>query len=406
MLSLDLVWPRERVPERSGTLVAKGGTVWVWPGVPLSLRRGAEIVPVADETIRFWITRLHGPDALDKDISRAIVIAADYLKAGDEDAAQQGLDALGLTELSQDGAVLMEAVADQLGIEALNLPLRASMRTWTAQDIARLLPIFKHHAEAARTLAKGVVPFNPQKHPRWPAGASDSRGGEFAPAGRSDAGSSEPDAAVIPIALRPKRPARRPPIDDGVEERQPDPTRGVGDNSGKFPELNIPQDAPPPTERYATVKGIAQILNEALAVGAILWVQNTLESLVTIAWLKERTTNYYYQLKADLDPPKTLQELQDAVSHPTLGYQIHHIVELQSGPGEGVSDERLTGRANEVRIPEMKHREISNWYQTPNKDYMIDGVTVSPREYLRNKIWKERWRLGIYALKKFGVLKQ
>jgi hypothetical protein len=394
-----------RVPDHPRTLVAKDDTVWIWPGIPLTRQCGDEILPVAAETVHFWITRLHGPGALDKDLLRVVERAAHRLKAGDALGAQHQLDALGLNELSQDGAALMKAIADHIGVGTLDLPVRASMRTWNAQDVALHLPIFKRHVDAARALAKGAIPFDPLKHPRWQAGAPDRQGGQFAPAGQSDAVSSESDAAAIPVALRPKRPARRPPIDDGVGDHQSDTTRGIGDNSGKFPELNIPQDEPPPTERYATVKGIAQVLNEALAVGAILWVQNTLEGMVTIAWLKERTSNYYYQIKADLDPPKTLQELQDAVSHPTLGYQIHHIVELQSGPGEGVSDERLTSRANEVRIPEMTHREISNWYSTPNEDYKMDGVTVSPREYLRGKSWDERYQIGIYALLKFRVLK-
>lgn len=182
MLSLVLGWPREAMPERSRTLVARADAVWIWPGIPLTLRRGIEIVPVAAETIRFWITRLHGPDALDKDILRAVANAAQYLKAGDESGAQTMLDALRLTELSYDGEALMCAVADHLGVEALDLPLRASLRTWTAQDIALHLPIFKRHAEAARVLAKGGIPFDPQKHPRWPAGTPELQGGRFAPA--------------------------------------------------------------------------------------------------------------------------------------------------------------------------------------------------------------------------------
>ena len=57
MLSRILGWPRECVPEHPRTLVAKGDAVWIWPGIPLTLQRGTEILPVDAETIRFWITR-------------------------------------------------------------------------------------------------------------------------------------------------------------------------------------------------------------------------------------------------------------------------------------------------------------------------------------------------------------
>jgi len=39
---------------------------------------------------------------------------------------------------------------------------------------------------------------------------------------------------------------------------------------------------------------------------------------------------------------------------------------------------------------------------TPNADF----GGMSPREYLSNKDWAERYRVGLEALKKFGVLNQ
>lgn len=55
---------RARLPEPARTLVTCAGMVWIWPGIPLTSRRGAEIVPASAETIRFWITRLHGPKSI------------------------------------------------------------------------------------------------------------------------------------------------------------------------------------------------------------------------------------------------------------------------------------------------------------------------------------------------------
>jgi hypothetical protein len=43
-------------------LLVRAGTVWMWPGIALTERRGADCVPVADEVARFWINI--GEDAL------------------------------------------------------------------------------------------------------------------------------------------------------------------------------------------------------------------------------------------------------------------------------------------------------------------------------------------------------
>jgi hypothetical protein len=64
---------------------------------------------------------------------------------------QQALDANGLTRLSSDGAVLMRAVADSLGIGPLDLHWADGPRLWRAEDIAAL---FKNHAPAAGLLAR------------------------------------------------------------------------------------------------------------------------------------------------------------------------------------------------------------------------------------------------------------
>lgn len=186
-----------------------------------------------------------------------------------------------------------------------------------------------------------------------------------------------------------------------MKEHLSEPPRGIGDNSGKFPEPDIPQEEPPPEVRYGVVTEIGQALQEALTAGALLWVQNTLGGLATIWWMKQAATNYYYQLLANLDPPKTLQELQDAVKRPTLGYHVHHIVEWESGLADGITQDRIESSDNLVEIPEMKHREISDWYQTPNKEF----GGLSPRDYLRGKGWEERYDLGIQKLKDFGILK-
>jgi hypothetical protein len=171
-----LVSGKARIGAR--TLLARAGGVWMWPGIPLTEKRGAARVPAAADVARFWISRLHGPEAIDSAVLRCLCIAAQKLSEGDEAGAQTALDASGLTRLSSDGAVLMRAVASSLGIGPLDLPWADGPRLWRAEDIAAHLPLFKDYAPAAGLLAKAGA-WNESKHPRWPAGSEDHQGGRF-----------------------------------------------------------------------------------------------------------------------------------------------------------------------------------------------------------------------------------
>jgi len=122
------------------TLLARAGSVWMWPGIPLTERRGAACDPVAADVARFWIAGLHGPDANDSSVLRCLAAAAQKLSEGDEAGAQQALDASGLTRLSRDGAVLMRAVAGALRIGPRDPSWAEGPRLWSAEDIAAHLP--------------------------------------------------------------------------------------------------------------------------------------------------------------------------------------------------------------------------------------------------------------------------
>jgi hypothetical protein len=172
---------RENASARHRTLVVSRGAVWLWPGIALTYRRGDQIITLSAETIKFWITRLHGPDALYKECAHFIARSADHLNAGNEGAAQRALDAIGLRYLSLDGAALMDSVAKRLGIDGLDLPVRPGPRCWTAQDIDLHVSFVTRSFNRATPLAKFGA-FDSLKHPRWPAGAPDSQGGRFAPA--------------------------------------------------------------------------------------------------------------------------------------------------------------------------------------------------------------------------------
>jgi hypothetical protein len=115
------------------------------------------------------------------------------------------------------------------------------------------------------------------------------------------------------------------------------------------------------------------------------------------AWMLE----FAPYINAYLDAPKTLGQLQEAVSSPAAGYDIHHIVEQTPAENEGYSRDKIDGRDNLVRVPTLKHWEITGWYARKDEEFGMK----SPREYLRGKSWDEKMAMGKRALIDHGVLK-
>jgi hypothetical protein len=129
---------KARMAAPARTVLARAGSVWMWPGIALTETRGAASVPIVADVARFWISRLYGPQANDWAVPRCLAIAAQKLSEGDEAGAQQTLDASGLTRLSSDGAVLMRAVAGSLGIGPLDLPWADGPRLWARKTSKRM----------------------------------------------------------------------------------------------------------------------------------------------------------------------------------------------------------------------------------------------------------------------------
>ncbi len=198
-------------PARS--LLARAGGVWMWQGIALTEKRGSAHVPVAAEVVRFWISRLHGPEANDLAVLKCVEAAAQKLNEGDEAGAQKALDASGLVRLSSDGVALVRAVAGSLGIAPLGLPWADGPRLWRADDIAAHLPFFKDFAVAAGLLAKAGA-WDESKHPRVPAGSSE--GGRFqSSGGGEDTGNGDSIVEGRSAARKPSEhgslPLGRPP---------------------------------------------------------------------------------------------------------------------------------------------------------------------------------------------------
>jgi hypothetical protein len=152
----------------------------------------------------------------------------------------------------------------------------------------------------------------------------------------------------------------------------------------------IPQQRPPTArERNQVARAVARWVSRyGGPVGRVLGYAY---------WLYDE----YPYIKAAQDPPKSLEELQRAVSTPEKGYDIHHIVEQTSAMQDGYPRNMIEAAENKVRIPTYTHWDINAWYQT--KSDAFGGL--SPRDYLRGKSWDERRRIGLDALTERGVLK-
>ncbi len=149
---------------------------------------------------------------------------------------------------------------------------------------------------------------------------------------------------------------------------------GVGHNQGPpLDELSpLPQERPPDREtRSAAVKEAARRL---------LRYGGPLGRIVGAAyWLYQ----YDKLIEASLDPSKSLEELQQAVSDaPRLGYQRHHIVEQDAAEKDGYRRSLIDGRDNLVLIPTLKHREITSWSDEEPRFRMAEASRLPSRKDL------------------------
>ena len=198
--------------------------------------------------------------------------------------------------------------------------------------------------------AEKASPDDP-KHPGWPKGDPEGRGGQFRP--------KTPDEV-------PSRPS---------EERPRSGARMTG--------------------------ALAEAINIALR-GLALAESAEDNRVRIIAFLAEVGLEAYPYISAYFDPPKSLEALQAAAQSPSeVGYDDHHIVEQATANDDGSEDALMDSPDNLARIPTVKHWQLNRWYQKENSN--LDGMT--PRRYLDGKSWEERWRVGLMGLRDIGVLK-
>lgn len=130
----------------------------------------------------------------------------------------------------------------------------------------------------------------------------------------------------------------------------------ISDEQPRLPKI---PDEEPPTPRLRN-----QI---AVAVAQFLYATNDAVEIFELSeWLYDWANA---RIVAYLDEPKLLHELQEAATHPTPGYEIHHIVEQTPARQDGFSEEQINSPQNLVLIPTYKHWEITAWFARGNKDF-------------------------------------
>ncbi len=244
-------------------------------------------------------------------------------------------------------------------------------------------------------LRESKAGFDPNQ-PRVPRGQPD--GGQWTDAGGGGGGgghskpdgSPEGDRAPLRITIHPPSWYRQ--TSDGSSETSEEPP--LGDSP------TVPANEPDTSRALnAFAKEAAYWLAKAALREVISPEVGTFINLLEAAHWAYKVYPY---IQAYLDPPKTLDELQRAVSNPKIGYDVHHIVEQTSAERDGYPRRMIDAPENLVRIPTLKHWQITGWYMTRNDDFS----GLSPRSFLRGKNWKERVRVGRMALTLYGVLKQ
>jgi hypothetical protein len=75
-------------------------------------------------------------------------------------------------------------------------------------------------------------------------------------------------------------------------------------------------------------------------------------------------------------------------------------VEQATAADDGSENALIGAPGNLARIPTVKHWELNRWYETPNPRFN----QMTPRQFLKEKHWGERYEIGLEALREIGVL--
>lgn len=238
-----------------------------------------------------------------------------------------------------------------------------------------------------RPLAKASV--DDPKHPGWPAGSPDGKGGRFRPKdGSASGGSLDAKDARIKrlIARRGLRSILRRIL---TFKRF---TRLVAEIFGDaVPGLDAFSDLA--TLRDAVKIGAEAAADAADTEAAIAFVEKGPQALedLQVGSEPENFTSFDAFKKS---------ELEKRFGAAGAGYEYHHIVE-QGPNAASFSAEDLQSTSNIIRIPRLLHEEINAYMSTPR---MIDGERIALREYLRGKSYSDQYASGLRVLEYVGII--
>ncbi|QDL96765.1 zinc carboxypeptidase [Rhodopseudomonas palustris] len=272
---------------------------------------------------------------------------------------------------------------------------------WVRQDVSRFLARDMDPVQAFPALAFKYSP----NQPRVPAGNPD--GGQWTRDGGGWRSPSElgniRNAARVGGVAGPEASREYPGLFGIAAQRRI--RTGVllaGDLPvGSDPDPGTPTEQPPEipqtkpsrsAERTTYFRAAADWLARNAGLAGALYEG----SMRSVEWLRD----WNDVILAARDTPKPLQELMNGVGQARPGYDVHHINEVTAAKLDGYSWAQINDPSNLVSIPRLKHYQITGWYSARSTEF--DGL--SPRKFLRGKDWETRRKVGLRALRMFGVL--
>jgi hypothetical protein len=252
--------------------------------------------------------------------------------------------------------------------------LRPDAARWVRPDAARYLT---PNADVGAIVPALERKYSPDQ-PRVPAGSSE--GGRWTDGGLS--------GSLGLFQIKPREQRR-----DGVQLAGELPTGDSPDQPSTEPPPIPPTRPKKSADRAKFLRAAANWLKSALGIRADIFTG----AMNNVEWLKD----YHNLIHAARDEPKSYEELQGGVGKRRPGYDDHHVVEQTWAEYFGFVRSQIDDPFNLVSIPRLTHYQITGWYAAKNEDF----GNLSPREYLKDKSWDERRKIGMDALVRFKVLK-
>ena len=290
--------------------------------------------------------------------------------------------------------------------------LRHQQQRWMRPDAARYL-----RPDAARFVKPGtdpteVYPALERKYPGQPRLPEGEGHGQYT-FGRMNGGAGDADRARV-IITKPDEPLDSEG-EDGNGSGEGDffgigsllqglfaaaaSLPGIGHNQG--PPLDDPPRIPQSKPRRSPssyLRTAASWIGRARTPHQVAAAIGFIGALIAVDWIAGRIS----EIVTYLDPPSTMEELISAVNVQRAGTEVHHHkMEQHVSKQRGMTRREIDAPGNRVRIPTLKHYEITEWYGRPN----IKFGGLSPRRYLADKPPEEHERVGLEALLLFRVLK-